>query len=144
MAKAAKKRAGKKRKAKKSAGKKARKAAPKKAASKKAAPKAKRKAAKAKSARPKAAKRKPMPKAPMMSPSRGGESWPMVFAVVVALLAGIAVMWHFGGITIAAAATLPMQMPAPVAGLVYAGCDVVAAADTWLALAHADLAPGLK
>jgi hypothetical protein len=140
MAKAAKKRAGKKRKMKKSAGKKVR---ARKAAPKKAAPKVKRKVSKAKRSKPKAAKRKPAHKASaMMVTPRRAEAWPMVFAVVVALLAGIAVMWHFGGISIAAAASLPMQMPiAPVAGLVYAGCDMIAAADTWLALAHPALLP---
>jgi hypothetical protein len=78
----------------------------------------------------------------MASPSKGGETWPMIFAVVVALIAGIAVMWHFGGITIAAAAAMPVQMLAsPVAGITYAGCDVIASADTWLALAHPTLLP---
>jgi hypothetical protein len=142
MAKAAKKRVGKKRKMKKSAGKKVR---ARKAAPKKAAPKVKRKVSKAKRSKPKTTKRKPAHKAStMMVTPRRAEAWPMVFAVVVALLAGIAVMWHFGGITIAAAATMPMQMPfSPVAGLAYAGCDVVASADTWLALAHSALVPTL-
>ncbi|MCC6947902.1 MAG: hypothetical protein IT539_09060 [Bradyrhizobiaceae bacterium] len=128
--------------------KKAAKSAKRKPKAKKSAKKTRRAAAKRKGAKRRPARRKPAKRAPKLAPARRDEPWPMVLAVVVALLVGLVAVWQFGGVTMAAnAATYLPLAAADAAGILPIGdCGhgSAAAADTWLMVAHPGLVPVLR
>jgi len=142
--------ASRKRRKKKVAPKKVR----RKTARKKAAKRTRRGVAKRKAAQRTLAKRKPKRKTakkksvrraskPVPAPRK--EPWPMIFAVMVALLVGLVAAWQFGGAAIAANAAASMPFVAADAAGIFAigdyGCGGAVAGDTWLMVAHPDLVP---
>jgi len=132
----------------------------KKSAKKKSVAKRRKSSRKGKSApkksRRKSVKRKPARKAPAKkAPEANPEpAWPVLFATIAAIVAGLAAAWVLSDFSMAAnaAALSPSLTQAgdAMSAVVHA-CDLQAVqtadrpiADTWLALAHPGLVPTLR
>lgn len=130
MAKAAKKRAKKK-------------SAKRKGAAKRRKPSRRGKSAPKKSVRT-PAKRKPARKAP---PKNQDTAWPVLFATVAAIFAGLVAAWVLSDFSMAAnAAALSATSVVDASWSAAYDCaaKAVQTADTWLALAHPQLVPYLN
>jgi hypothetical protein len=91
----------------------------------------------------KAVKRKRAKKAP---PKNQDTAWPVLFATVAAIFAGLVAAWVLSDFSMAANAAALSSMPVgEVSSAVYdCAAKVVQTADTWLALAHPDFVPTLR
>jgi len=125
----------------------AKKRAKKKTAKRKGAAKRRKSSRKGKSAPKKPArksvKRKPAKKAPSKNQDT---AWPVLFATIAAIFAGLAAAWILSDFSMAAnaAALLPSGGDMPWSAAYDCAAKTVQTADTWLALAHPDLVPTLQ
>ena len=92
----------------------------------------------------KSVKRKPAKKSP---PKNQDTAWPVLFATIAAIFAGLAAAWVLSDFSMAANAAVLSGVPfvdAPWSATHDCAAKLVQTADTWLALAHPDLVPTLR
>jgi len=86
-------------------------------------------------------KRKPAKKAP---PKSQDTAWPVLFATIAAIFAGLAAAWVLSDFSMAANAAVLSVAEAPWSAAYDCAAKTVQTADTWLALAHPTLVPTLR
>jgi hypothetical protein len=126
----------------------AKKRSKKKTAKRKGAAKRRKTSRKGKSAPKKSVRKSTKRKAAKKAPPKNPETaWPVLFATIAAICAGLFAAWVLSDFSIAASAATLSTAPiadTPWAAVHDCAAKVVQTADTWLALAHPNLVPTLR